>query len=283
MKTACHYAIVRFMPFVETEEFANVGVVLFAPRARYFGFRLLGHRVSRVTNFFEQLELATCRAVMRDLREELDRISAVFKGIGTDRRMNALNDPAGWRLWTELIKPRASVVRFGEGRLVMAVEPQAKLRELFGFYVERNFVNREYREQVLERSVRQVLKAADLARQFEPARIGNEEYHANFPFVQMAGDLPVKAIKALSLSQADPARIIDHGGQWVLRVNQLRKRRLLPPQVLFAVDEAGEGSGARTRAREEVLTELRGLNVQVVGLGQPQGLLDFARGADFAA
>ena len=59
MKTACHYAIVRFMPFVETEEFANVGVVLFAPQDRYFGFRLLGNRTSRITNFFEQMEVAT--------------------------------------------------------------------------------------------------------------------------------------------------------------------------------------------------------------------------------
>lgn len=30
MTTACHDAIARFMPFVETGEFANVGVLLFA-------------------------------------------------------------------------------------------------------------------------------------------------------------------------------------------------------------------------------------------------------------
>ncbi|HVK54151.1 MAG TPA: DUF3037 domain-containing protein, partial [Burkholderiales bacterium] len=34
MNIACHYAIVRFLPFVETGEFANVGVVLFSPNAR---------------------------------------------------------------------------------------------------------------------------------------------------------------------------------------------------------------------------------------------------------
>ncbi|WP_413913220.1 DUF3037 domain-containing protein [Candidatus Skiveiella danica] len=39
------------MPFVETGEFANVGVVMFAPTARYFGFKLLGGRYARVTNF----------------------------------------------------------------------------------------------------------------------------------------------------------------------------------------------------------------------------------------
>ena len=31
MKYACLYSIVRFAPFAETEEFANVGIVLTAP------------------------------------------------------------------------------------------------------------------------------------------------------------------------------------------------------------------------------------------------------------
>lgn len=278
MKTACHYAIVRFMPFVETEEFANVGVVLFAPQARYFGFRLLGNRTSRITNFFEQMEVATYRAFMRDLREELERVSVAFKALGTDRRLSSMNDNAAWALWTELIKPRASLVRFGDGRLVLAGDPQAKLQDLYGYYVERNFVTREYREQMLERNVRQVLKGADLAKRFQPARVGNDEYHVQFPFVQLKGDQPYKAIKALTLSQADPARIIDHGGQWVLRVTQLRKRGLLPAHVLFAVDRDIQASGARARAREEVLADLRGLDVQVTGLGQDQQLLEFARG-----
>lgn len=278
MKTACHYAIVRFMPFVETEEFANVGVVLFAPRARYFGFRLLGNRTSRITNFFEQMEVATYRAFMRDLREELERVSGAFKANGVDRRFSSMDEKATWALWAELIKPRASLVRFGEGRLVLTGDPEAKLRDLYGYYVERNFVTREYREQVLERNVRQVLKGANLAKRFQPARVGNEEYHAQFPFVQMEGETPVRAIKALTLSQSDPARIIDHGGQWVLRVTQLRKRGLLPQHVLFAVDEDSNATGLRAQAREDVLAELRDLNVEVTGLGQDQCLLEFARG-----
>ena len=35
--TACLYAIVRFCPFIETEEFANVGVILIAPDAKFLG------------------------------------------------------------------------------------------------------------------------------------------------------------------------------------------------------------------------------------------------------
>jgi hypothetical protein len=34
------YAVVRFMPFIETREFANVGVVLIAPKTGKFLFKL---------------------------------------------------------------------------------------------------------------------------------------------------------------------------------------------------------------------------------------------------
>lgn len=37
-RIACQYAIVRFAPFVETEEFANVGIIMIAPKQRFFGF-----------------------------------------------------------------------------------------------------------------------------------------------------------------------------------------------------------------------------------------------------
>ena len=54
-KVACQYALLRFRPFVETGEFANVGVVLLAPEARFFWFLLL-KRYGRITQFFHQLD-----------------------------------------------------------------------------------------------------------------------------------------------------------------------------------------------------------------------------------
>jgi len=107
--TACHYAIVRFLPFVETGEFANVGIVLFAPKARYFGFKLLMNRYARVTNFFEQLDAKVFRAAMRTFREELARIDEMLKRLGTDRRLKGLDHDNALALWNEVIKPRETM------------------------------------------------------------------------------------------------------------------------------------------------------------------------------
>lgn len=165
MKTACHYAIARFMPFIETGEFANVGVVLFSPN--------------------------------------LDRAGMLT-------------------LWAEIVKPRETMLRFSDSRLVMADDPEAKLRELYAYYVERSFLARETPEHALEKGVRGWLRGANLLNRFHPARVGNDEYHAQFPFVAGTDERPEKIIKPLNLGHADASHIIDHGGQWVVRLNALR-------------------------------------------------------------
>lgn len=276
MKSACHYSIVRFQPFVETGEFANVGVVMFAPAARYFGFKLLVNRYARVTNFFEQLDARVFRTAMRTFREELQRVGEMLKPMGTDRRLKVLDKSAALGIWSEIIKPRETMIRFSDSRLVMADDVKAKLQELFAFYVERNFATREYQEQVLERGVRGWLREAQLQNRFFQVRVGNDEYHAQFPFVELDGERPTKIIKPLNLGYPDASRIIDHGGQWAVRVNALRRRGLLPQRVLFAVDGPSDVS-ARGKAKREVVAELEGLGVIVRPFSERQSIIEFAK------
>jgi hypothetical protein len=276
MNTACHYAIVRFMPFVETGEFANVGILMFAPNARYFGFKLLGNRYARVTNFFEQMDAKVFRSSMNTFREELQRIDGMLKRMGTDRRLKTLDREGTLRLWGEIIKPRETMLRFSESRVVLATEPRAKLQALYEYYVERNFVNREYQEQMLERGVRGWLREANLLDRFHPARVGNDEYHAQFPFVAGPDDKPEKIIKPLNLDYAEASKIIDHGGQWIVRINALKKRDLLPEQVLFTV-KGPEDFTARGKARREVVDELEEAGVIVAPFAEAQAVIDFAR------
>lgn len=276
MNFACHYAIVRFMPFVETGEFANVGVVLFAPNARYFGFKLLVNRHARVTNFFDQLDSKVFRLAMSSLREELGRIESMRREMGTDKRFKETNREAALRLWSEIIKPRETMLRFSESRLVLADNAPRKLIELYDYYVEKNFATKEYQEKLLERGVRGWLREAHLLNYFHSARIGNEDYNAQFPFVSGTEEAPQKAIKPLNLNQAEASRIIDHGGQWIVRINALKKRELLPPEVLFTVT-GPDDTTARGRAKREIVDELIHSGVTVLPYGEVGPLIDFAR------
>ncbi|PAT36010.1 DUF3037 domain-containing protein [Vandammella animalimorsus] len=129
MNELCLYAIARFMPFVETEEFANVGVVLFAPAQRYFGFQLLADAPQRITQFFATLQAPVFQRAMHDLREELERLPPLF----------AQRDAtAGMALWQELIKPKSSQIRFSTERIVLTNHPAEQLPQLYGRYVARS-------------------------------------------------------------------------------------------------------------------------------------------------
>ena len=86
------------------------------------------------------------------------------------------------------------MVRFSEPRIVMASECKAKLLELYDYYVGHNFATREYHEKLLERAVTGWLRDACLQNKFHPARIGNGDYHAHFPFVAGADNHPEESL-----------------------------------------------------------------------------------------
>lgn len=127
MNTVCHYAIARFSPFIETGEFANVGVVMLAPDARYFGFKLLDNQFTRLTDFFGGPEIKVIKGAMNGLRDELERLSALMNAPGIDHRAT---------LWSELIKPRETMLRFSPPRIALTDNCQNKLLELYNYYVE---------------------------------------------------------------------------------------------------------------------------------------------------
>lgn len=276
-KTPCLYSIVRFAPFVETGEFANVGIIMMAPEERFFEFKLMVQRHARVTHFFEQLEPRVFRATMRNLQEELNRAAGVLRRHGFDRRLKANDVAFAKGLFTEIIRPRETVIKFSEPRAILAEDMTETLAELYGHYVERTFVTREYQEAVLERGMRKWLYQARIADRFDRMELGDDEYHVTFPFVEQRADHAVKAIKPLHLGHDQPTRIIEHGGQWVLRINQLRKRQYLPDTVLFAV-QGPTDDGAKGRAYHEAVEVLRETGVAVLPYTDKEGILAFAAG-----
>lgn len=276
-RTACQYVIVRFAPFVETGEFANVGVLMIAAKARYFGFQLETRRYGRMTRFFEELDPRVYLNAVKALREELERVHGLLKVHGFDGRLKRNDTEFAARLFNEVVRPRESVIRFSEVRSVLAEDPKKKLKALFAFYVGRNFVTKERKEAALESQVRRWLFQADLGQRFHQAAIGNEEYHARFPFVEQVSERPVKVIKPLYLGQPEPSRIIDHGGAWALKLDELRYRGKLPRRVLFAVEGPGKLDDRLEHAFRRAIERLQNTGAMVADRDDRERLLEFAR------
>ncbi len=136
-RIACQYAIVRFMPYIETGEFANVGILLWAPKTRYLGFKLLRKKHARITQFFEELDRAVYLKTMANLDAELCRVQTMLQDqigeFGDNDREYGLHKG----LFRELIRPRETIVRFSEQRAVLTDNPEKTLTELYEYYVDR--------------------------------------------------------------------------------------------------------------------------------------------------
>lgn len=277
-KILCQYAIIRFAPFVETEEFANVGVLMIAPKQRYFGFKLETRRFGRITRFFEEIESTLYKKSLSSVKNELDRIHGVLKEHGFDRRKKSNDVDFANQLFSEVIRPRESIIRYSEPRVVLTEDPNKKLEELFSFYVERNFVTKQYKEGMLEDKLRKWLVNAHLGQRFHRAVIGDDEYQAKFPFVEKFDEDKLKVIKPLHLAQDKPNKIIDHGGAWVFRLWELKRRNLMPEKTLFTV--AGPESGAsdnRMSAFAEIVDRLKEEGVEVANYKDREQIIEFAR------
>ncbi|EYS89484.1 hypothetical protein CF68_33190 [Cupriavidus sp. SK-4] len=271
MKYACQYAIVRFMPYVETGEFANVGVVMVCPKTGYFDFKLLT-RVRRITAFFEELDAKVYRAARDALRDELNRVKELY-GQVLDSQVQATH------LFRELVRPRESMIRFADVRVVLADEPASELIKVFEHAVGRAFATKAYQEQILEKHIQSTLRAADLTALFKARKIGNEAYHAKFPFVRVNWEgMPIKAIKPLHLAHDDPAAIFDHGWEWLGKIKRLHTEQQLPQQVMFAVNAPAQSDALLSRAYRDVVTELNTApNSSVVPYDDAQAILRFAK------
>lgn len=275
-KLACQYALLRFRPFVETGEFANVGVVLLCPEGRFFGFKLL-KKYGRITKFFHQLDSKVYLNSKALFIEELQRVAQHMRSNALDGRKRVVDVPFVVNLFAELTRMRDAMLQFDERRIVLADDPKAKLNEIFDYYVERNFVTKAYQERLLENSVRRLLFKGDshLGAQYPQGKVGTTDFIVNFPFVHKRGEVVDRVIKPLYLAQEDSTKLLNHGGLWVDKVRRLRKRNALPKNVLFPLAAPKPDSRA-FRAYDEIRQDLVEAGVEVALASDERRILDFA-------
>lgn len=185
------------MPFIETAEFANVGILIMSPKEGYFVLKLQIKRSKRITQFFDNLGANVFRTAINDLKEELARVHDVLKAHGFDRRRMVNDDGFDRGLFAEVIRPRETIIRFSEPCVVLAENPKETLDQLYAFYVERNFVTKEYRETVLGKGIRNLLLNAQIGGRFQRERVGDEEFTVPFPFVEFYDNKPEKNHQAI--------------------------------------------------------------------------------------
>jgi hypothetical protein len=269
-KIACQYAIVRFAPFVETEEFANIGIVILSAKHGFFGFRLESKRYGRITRFFEGVDARFYRKTVANLKKEMQRVKDILQ-------QQTNNQDFSQQLFSEITRTRETIIRFSDVRTVLTNQPEQQLEALFAYYVEHNFVTKKYQQALLENDVRQLLSNANMGDRFTREKIGDAAYRVAFPFVDKRENNVHKIIKPLYLKHNDSTHIYNHGAAWLFKIQQLtKKKQLQPERVLFTLSAPQADTGNRFDAYKEIEQGLMETRVRVVSFSQNnQQIIEF--------
>ena len=216
------YALVRFRPFAETGEFANVGVLVCCPHLNFIDFRMQNPNVKRVIDFFDRFDASRYKAAVKSF----ERAMADIKQLG-----ESLHSKEKTELFKAFIHPREALMTFSEYSVVMSLNPQGELDRIFEHYIRQNFSKDLQAEHKQEVEIRSIVQR--LGKRFVKQRITMHGVSAEFPFVQTRNDTIDKVIKPLYLGQDTANKIYAHGDAWVSKVRRLREA--LPEQTLFAI------------------------------------------------
>jgi len=121
---ACNYAMLRFLPYPETGEFVNVGILVTCQQPCLLQFVAERKMPDRAKSLFPKQNVQVFEASLDALRLEMERV----KG--------GANDPKTVQnAFKESVRIRESVFRFGEVRTILTAAPQKLAEELFARYV----------------------------------------------------------------------------------------------------------------------------------------------------
>ena len=227
------YAIVQFRPYRETEEFANVGVVMCAPKAGFFDYRIETKTFSRVTKFFDQLDFRLPRMVTGFVVDELQRVKEMAHCIGEPE--------AAFRLFHQATKAKEGLIYFSQVKPALVDGDLAQyLDELYQHHVHHSFAKQPSATERLEVTMRNLLEQHDLRKHYQLRNLedGLGLVKARVPFTHQKDDNTMKAIRPLSLAFSTPHKIVEDAEQWAARFKRLFKAGILIPEnVIMPIEQ----------------------------------------------
>nr|WP_282444835.1 DUF3037 domain-containing protein [Idiomarina sp. ATCH4] len=227
MNTLCMYATVRFMPFAETQEFGNVGVVVCAPDTGKINFKLARKHFGRVNQFFEDLDGKLFGSALQLLEAELNRL----KEFAIDKPGKATA-----ALFQELTRHREGVIFFGGVSTAVVNNIDDKLIDLYEHYVERSFLSEKYRESIIEQNIRQLLKRENV-KDFKAQVLETKLGEFKLPFVKKSAN-STRVIRPLAFERKTPLAAYEHAAQWIDRLTRLQHEQIvLPHNMMLAVEK----------------------------------------------
>lgn len=218
MKIPYTFSVLRYIHDVITGEFANVGVALYAPDAKFLG-AACATTYGRLSRFFGEVDGAHIKRILQHVENGMEKFA--------DRLQSELplapisSDVAGWI--EQVLPPDDSSLQFGPIAGGLTSDPQRTMEDLYERFVERysQTVRRPTRldEDVL-RVVRNTLAEKRILTRLRSKRIVGRDYEHEFPISWKNGIWHTS--EAVSFDLAASGDIEEKANRWVGRAVNLK-------------------------------------------------------------
>jgi hypothetical protein len=256
---ACSYAALRFLPYRETGEFANVGVVVWCPAAKSFLFHCNHSLGKRIRGFFPDLDLTIYREAVRGVEGSLRAVEPQFT-LG-----KAGGDEALIQRFQELVRVREGLMAFGPAGALLAESPEKAMETLYQRLVLRQFAPvEEPREVAMRRRLGECLRTWKLMEHYrQDVPVGDERFHVTVPFAHVREARPTQIIRPLDLDLKDSTAVYRHGDLWAASLRRLRSLNLLPQRIVIPV-QLPQDQGERWDAAAQIMGEFTELGAMTM-------------------
>jgi hypothetical protein len=212
MKTTYSYVTLRYVHDVVTGEFANVGVVVYAPEQRLLEARFTGS-YERLNALFLKIDHAHFRALMRYLTNR-------FEELGEDLRDSLDLLPVGGitQLVRQVLPPDDSSLQWSESGGGFTENVEETLRNLFSRLVERYVRESELPSRTddeIARPFKVTLEKKHVAQRVRQKLIEARDYQYEFQFGWQNSVWHV--YEPVSFDLMNPGSIVEKANTWLGR------------------------------------------------------------------
>ncbi|HCI4395301.1 DUF3037 domain-containing protein [Klebsiella pneumoniae] len=269
MTTPCLYSIVRYAPYAETEEFANIGVVMCAPKENFFDFQITKRNDSRVRSFFHD---DCIFPVAKDtIQRELQFAKAQASQIVGHQQLAQF-----FRYFTS---KKESIFQFSSTRVVLSADPKEELEHIYNRYVNHSDYTKERREDVLAREIKRSIDRIDgLKNAFKPESI--DGFYAKFtmPLVAKKQNIIQCAIKPLAFTQSEPGKMMEHSDTWVMRITRAAEENLLATEdILFTLEIPDSPSSGQRKVIDTIKRTMDAKKINHTSADNHNETINFAK------
>lgn len=218
-KKFCYiYSIVKFRPYNTTEEFVNVGIVIYDPQNRDFDFKIDSKHKKRVNDFFPELHKQYFTNWIRSIKEEFSEYKLSVSSLPLLDPIS--EDPLD--LFKTLVAPSENVLIFSNIKYLFSDKSiESEIDDLFKYYVERNFAHTDSYQQKMIRELKRKIESRDLLNKFKlNSEIGDPDgLHVSIPFLFKE---KLSGIKVIDLNK-DANSILKEGGTFIKLIDNVNK------------------------------------------------------------